>query len=34
MATQKNFTLIFYIVPQDNDEIEVPNAFGYLIFIC
>lgn len=33
MATQKNFTLIFYIVPQDNDDIEVPNAFGYFKII-
>ncbi|CAD8145015.1 unnamed protein product [Paramecium pentaurelia] len=24
----KSFTLVYYIVPQDNDDIEIPNAFG------
>ncbi|CAK68740.1 unnamed protein product (macronuclear) [Paramecium tetraurelia] len=24
----KSFTLIYYIVPQDNDDVEIPNAFG------
>ncbi|CAD8076370.1 unnamed protein product [Paramecium sonneborni] len=24
----KAFTLIYYIVPQDNDDVEIPNAFG------
>ncbi|KAM3141434.1 hypothetical protein pb186bvf_006552 [Paramecium bursaria] len=24
----KAFTLVYYIVPQDNDDIESPNAFG------
>ncbi|CAD8060209.1 unnamed protein product [Paramecium primaurelia] len=24
----KQFTLIYYVVPQDNDDIEIPNAFG------
>ncbi|CAK81898.1 unnamed protein product (macronuclear) [Paramecium tetraurelia] len=24
----KQFTLIYYVVPQDNDDVEIPNAFG------
>lgn len=27
--TQKTFTMIFYIVPEDDDLVDEPNAYGY-----
>ena len=30
--TSKPFTMIFYIITEDLDEIEQPNGFGYFFF--
>ena len=29
MSQEKKFTMIYYCVPEDLDDIESPNAFGY-----
>ena len=26
--SERNFTLVFYYVPEDKDDVDVPNAFG------
>ncbi len=30
MSNQSNFCMIYYYVPEDHDDPEVPNAFGFL----
>jgi len=30
MSNQANFCMVYYYVPEDHDDPEVPNAFGWI----